>query len=138
MAESVFVDTNPLIYLLDNVQPFVLPVKNFFLRYKNLNAEFYTSTVTDAEFFVKPIEENQLDKIDLYKNFLLNFGFLKCYINDAIAEQAAKIRAKYKGVRLGDALQLASSIECGCNYFLTNDSRLKQVVEVNVVYLGDL
>ena len=74
----------------------------------------------------------------MYKNFLLNFDFLKCYINDAIAEQAAKIRAKYKGVKLGDALQLASSIECGCNYFLTNDSRLKQVVEVNVVYLGDL
>ena len=138
MAECVFVDTNPLIYLLDNVQPFVLPVKAFLLRHKNLNAEFYTSTVTDAEFFVKPIEENQLDKIDLYKNFLWNCGFLKCYINDAIAEQAAKIRAKYKGIKLGDALQLASSIECGCNYFLTNDSRLKQVVEVNVVYLGDL
>jgi len=66
LAECVFVDTNPLIYLLDNVQPFVLPVKDFLLRHKNLNAEFYTSTVTDAEFFVKPIEENQLDKIDLY------------------------------------------------------------------------
>ena len=41
MAESVFVDTNPLIYLLDNVQPFVLPVKNFLLKYKNLNAVLF-------------------------------------------------------------------------------------------------
>ena len=138
MIDRIFVDTNPLIYLLDNVQPFVLPVKNFLLKYKNLNAEFYTSTITDAEFLVKPIEENKLDKIALYRSFFSNFGFLKCYINDAIAERSAKIRAKYKGVELGDALQLASSIECGCNYFLTNHSRLKQVVEVNVMYLGDL
>lgn len=138
MTDCIFVDTNPLIYLLDNVQPFVLPVKNFLLRYKNLNAEFYTSTITDAEFLVKPIKENQLDKIDLYKSFLFDFGFLKCYINEAIAERSAKIRAKYKGIKLGDALQLAASIECGCNYFLTNDLQLKQVMEVNVVHLSDL
>jgi len=76
LIDRIFVDTNPLIYLLDNVQPFVLPVKNFLLKYKNLNAEFYTSTITDAEFFVKPIEENKLDKIALYRSFFSNFGFI--------------------------------------------------------------
>ena len=59
-------------------------------------------------------------------------------IGNAIAETAARLRAKYDGVKLGDALQLAASIDCGCDEFFTNDKRLKQVTEANIVYLGDL
>ncbi|MBR1615756.1 MAG: hypothetical protein IJ673_09795 [Treponema sp.] len=54
MAERIFIDTNPLIYLLDNISPYQITVRNFFIEKKQRNAEFYTSTITDAEFFVKP------------------------------------------------------------------------------------
>lgn len=138
MHKKVFLDTNPIIYLLENQQPYSLKVRNFLLDCMNINAEFYTSTITDAEFMVKPLRENRLEDIETYKDFLSNLNVLKCYISESIAERAAKIRVNYKSVRLGDALQLATSIETNCDAFLTNDSQLKQVAEANVVYLDSL
>ena len=64
--------------------------------------------------------------------------FLKCFISEQVAEKAAHIRAKYPDIKLADALQLASSIDCNCDVFFTNDKQLKQVSEAKVLYLGDL
>ena len=48
------------------------------------------------------------------------------------------LRADYHDIKLGDALQIAASLDCNCDVFFTNDKQLKQVSEVQVVYLGDL
>lgn len=97
MAERVFVDTNPIIYLLDDIVPFKDVVRDFLLSRKMQGAEFYTSTVTDAEFFVKPFENRDLEKINIYRNFLHDFEFLKCFVNEQIDErQAAEMRHRSK------------------------------------------
>ena len=138
MARKIFVDTNPIIYLVSEEQPYYEKVLAYLADGIRDKAEFYTSTVTDAEFLVKPFAEKDSEKIESFRNYIQRLNFLKCFITEQIAEAAAKIRAKYSGVKLGDALQLAASIDCGCDSFLTNDKRLKQVAEANVVYLGDL
>ena len=102
------------------------------------DAEFYTSTVTDAEFLVKPFENNDTEQVEKYRHCIKSLEFLKCFINEQVAEKAAKIRAKYPDIKLVDALQLAASIDCGCDTFFTNDKQLKQVTEANVLYLGDM
>jgi predicted nucleic acid-binding protein len=102
------------------------------------NAEFYTSTITDAEFLVKPFSDNNITEIQLYKEYLMRLELVKCAISEQIAEKAALIRAKYKGIKLADSLQIASCINSECDEFLTNDKQLKQVTEVGIVYLGDL
>ena len=38
------------------------------------DAEFYTSTVTDAEFLVKPFADNNLAEAELYKVYLNKLG----------------------------------------------------------------
>lgn len=138
MAEKIFIDTNPLIYLIGGQEPFYSKVLYFMKDYILKDAEFYTSTITDAEFLVKPFVDNNSEDVEKYKLFLKKLGFLRCYINEQIAEKAAQIRANYPDIKLGDALQLASSIDCGCDVFLTNDKQLKQVAEAHVLYLGDL
>ena len=55
-----------------------------------------------------------------------------------MAEKSAELRAKYKDIKLADALQLAAAIEYGCDAFFTNDKQSKQVSEINVVNLADL
>lgn len=137
MAEKIFVDTNPLIYLLGKKEPYYEKVLNFFSDKIQNEVEFYTSTITDAEFLVKPTLDKDYTQISLYEEFLKRLGFLKCYVNEQIAKRSAEIRAKYAGVKLADSLQLATSIECNCDCFFTNDIRLKQVVEAKVLYLGD-
>ena len=138
MAKRVFIDTNPIIYLVSQQEPFYSKVVKFMSDCIADDAEFYTSTVTDSEFLVKPFKDNDLEKAEKYKNYLNSLEFVKCFISDKVAEQAAKIRAKYPDIKLADALQLAACIDCDCDIFFTNDKQLKQVSEANVLYLGDL
>lgn len=138
MAKRIFIDTNPLIYLVSQQEPFYSKVVKYMSDCISNDAEFYTSTITDAEFLVKPFADKDNEQVDKYKNYLNELEFIKCFINEQIGARAAKIRADYPDIKLGDALQLAASIDCNCDTFFTNDKQLKLVKEVNVVYLGDL
>ena len=136
MFKRIFLDTNPIIYFFFFFQNFGDNVRKFLVDAIVSGSEFYTSTITDAEFLVRPYQKGDFGAIEGYGAFLKNLNVLKCFVTDDIAETAAKIRAKYAGVKLGDSLQLATSMDCGCDCFYTNDSRLKQVTEANVVHIG--
>ncbi len=138
MARRIFLDTNSFIYLLEDREPYAQKVLEYVVKGMDDNAEFYTSTISDAEFLVKPYKEQDYIVINAYWNFMNCLHFTHRAIDSVVSDRAARLRALYKGVKLGDALQLAASIECGCTDFFTNDERLKQVVEANVVYMGDL
>ncbi len=138
LAKKVFIDTNPIIYLVSQQEPFYSKVVKFMSDCIADDAEFYTSTITDAEFLVKPFEDDDEKQIENYRNLLTSLEFLKCFINEQVGERAARIKAKYHNIKLGDALQLAASIDCNCDIFLTNDKQLKQVTEAKVSYIGDL
>ena len=137
MYKRIFLDTNPVIYLLENQQPYADQVLDFISRGLDEGAEFYTSTITDAEFLVRPYKIEDFKTAELYRDFLTKLDVLKSYVTEQIADGAAKIRAKYPSVKLGDSIQLAASIDCGCDCFYTNDSQLKQVSEANVVCLEE-
>ena len=137
MAEKVFVDTNPLIYLDSEQQQYYNGVVGFMTNCINEDCELYTSTITDAEFLIKPFGDNDWKQVERYRLYLNRLGFLKCFITEQVAEESARIRAKYSGIKLADALQLAACLDCNCDVFFTNDKQLRQVTEVNVLYLGD-
>jgi predicted nucleic acid-binding protein len=54
-----------------------------------------------------------------------------------IAEQSADLRARYN-LRTPDALQIAATLSVGCQAFLTNDKKLSNVTELQVIVLDDL
>jgi predicted nucleic acid-binding protein len=64
-----------------------------------------------------------------------NFTLIE--ISAEIAEKAGRLRGKYPVLRALDALQLATAIQIQANAFLTNDTKLKRVEEVNVLILKD-
>ena len=138
LARRIFVDTNPLIYLVGEKESYFNKVLRYFESAIKDDAEFFTSTITDAEFLAKPVSENDKTQIEKYRTYLFRLGFQTRNITSEIAERSAHIRARYKGIKLADALQLAASIDCSCDAFLTNDAQLKQVAEANVVHLGNL
>ena len=57
-------------------------------------------------------------------------------VTTSIAEAAASLRATYN--LTSDAIQLATCISVGADFFLTNDNRLKMVSEASVVTIGDI
>ena len=74
MAKKVFIDTNPLIYLVAQQEPFFSKVVKFMSECIADNAEFYTSTITDAEFLVKPFED--YDNVQLKQVSEVQVGYL--------------------------------------------------------------
>lgn len=52
-----------------------------------------------------------------------------------IAEIAGKLRGRYPGLNTVDAIQVSVAIDIGVDAFLTNDEKLKQIREVNVLFL---
>ena len=102
MYERIFLDTNPIIYLMNAVQPYSGKVSEFLSHCRD--AEFYTSTITDAEFLVHPYRQRDFATTAKYGLFLSRLNVLKCFVTDAIAERAAKIRAEYPAIKLGDSI----------------------------------
>ncbi len=135
---KIFLDTNPIIYILDKNQQFYQKTKNYITSALDEECLFYTSVITDAEFLVVPLRLNDINAIKSYHELINDLSIYKVNINEQIAKRAALIRATHKGIKLGDSLQLGACIEYGCDVFLTNDGQLRQVKEVNVVYIGEL
>ncbi|MBI3955297.1 PIN domain-containing protein [Candidatus Gottesmanbacteria bacterium] len=101
-------------------------------------AESVTSTVSVAEIFVR--SERLGDKITMYtqERFLTSLPNLEIVpITWDIARLASKLRARYAFLKTPDALQIAASLLSGCNGFITNDEKLKQVKEIKVISFDD-
>ena len=135
---KIYFDTTPLIYFLDDEKPFSDKVARFIFEHQNEDDIYLTSTLTDAEYLVFPYRVGDTVKIDAYEKFLNSFNFQIVEPNRNITRLAAKIRAKYQGIKGMDSIHLATSILLHCDIFLTNDTQLKQVSEANVILVDDL
>lgn len=96
-----------------------------------------TSVVTLAEVLVQPKRLARDDLVQRYREFLTaGPNVMTVDVTAALAEHAATLRAQH-GLRLPDAIQVAAALEGGAEYFLTNDARLRRLIELNVVILDD-
>ena len=96
-----------------------------------------TSTITLLEVLVLPLREGNKKLAEKYKTILLSSNDLEtCEISNVISERAAIIRAKY-GFKTPDSIQLVTAIVRKADYFLTNDTALKQVNEIKVIVLEE-
>lgn len=59
-------------------------------------------------------------------------------VDPLIAEQAARIRGKYRSFKAMDALQIAAAVIGGCDMFFTNDKQLKQEEELPCMSMDDI
>jgi predicted nucleic acid-binding protein len=64
-------------------------------------------------------------------------GFTILQVDSNIAEIAAQLRANYN-LRTPDAIQMATAINAGASFFLTNDARLRSLPALTVLVLNQL
>ena len=138
VSKIVFLDTAPLVYFIEgNSQYHNLLFKIFDLNDKG-GFSFITSSITLLEVLVKPLKEGRSDIANQYRNILTKApGIEVLDVTSSTSEIAAYLRAKYS-FRTPDAIQLATSIEAGADYFLTNDNRIKAVTEIPVITIGEI
>jgi predicted nucleic acid-binding protein len=134
----VGLDSVCLIYFLEAHSIYGPVVRPFFEQRVDLGTNrAVTSVVSLAEILVKPLRAGRHDLVQQHLDFLTTTaGLTLSDTTAAVAHRAAELRARY-GIRLPDALHIASSIDSGASHFVTNDLGLRKVTELQVVVLQD-
>jgi predicted nucleic acid-binding protein len=137
-VSKIFLDTAPVIYYIERSVNFFPIVDEFFQGLKSRNIPAVVSPTTLAECLVMPFKLNNIQMQQNYINFLTNTREIEMVsINPNLARTAAELRATY-GLKLPDALQVATAIASGCDGFLTNDTSLKRVRELQILVVEEL
>jgi predicted nucleic acid-binding protein len=102
----------------------------------NFNA--ITSILTLLEILVKPKRESNLILTERYKILLETFPNLQVKtLDENIADVASSLRANYN-INTPDAIQVATSLEAQADIFITNDTSLKKITEIEVILLSEM
>jgi len=132
------IDTSPFIYFVERHPNYVDRVREIIRRIDGGIIRGVSSVVTLTEVLTHPKRQGQTQIETNYRDLLChgrNFSLLP--IDVATADQAADLRARYN-LRTPDALQLAAALSVGSQAFLTNDTALQRVTELQVLVLDDL
>lgn len=134
-AGRVGLDTSPFIFYLEEHPRYVMLCDELFDLLDQGRAEAVTSTISLLEVLVQPFAVGKSGLVDEYRAFLTSTPHLALRTLDPVlAEHAATLRARYQ-IRTPDAVQLAAAVEFGARLFLTNDTNLRKVTEMEVIVL---
>lgn len=138
MGSSVYFDTAPIIYFLENHPQWYGRLESFLYEGIQQEFKFVTSVITNIEYLVVPTRNLNLVAINNYWDFLRSLDVQVLQIDREIAGVAVGLRAKYASLKTADAVQLAASLHASCDIFLSNDKQLLQVEEVPVKLVEQL
>lgn len=138
MFSKIYLDTAPIIYFLENNSLYAEKVQSVIQENAAFGCEFATSVVTNIEYLPKPMIEGKDDLVYAFNTLKKILNIESIELTEKISMIAVNLRTKYKNIKPLDSIHLASAISAGCDVFFTNDKQLKQVSELNILYLSDL
>ena len=128
---DAYLDTAPVIYLVENVAPWE-PVVRAFLERAEVRPRM--SVLTRMECRVQPLREANTALLEDYEEFFASLPGGLLSLDARVFEKAADLRARHN-FRTPDALHLAAAIIGECHVFLTNDAHLSRCTEIRVEVL---
>ena len=128
---DAYLDTAPVIYLVENVAPWEAAVRAF-LALDELRPR--VSVLTRMECRVQPLREGNIALLEDYDEFFASLPAGLLALDARVFEKATELRARHN-FKTPDALHLAAAIEGGCQIFLTNDAQLARCTEIRVEVL---
>lgn len=114
----VLVDTAPIIYTLEGNARFARRFARLFERHAAGELQFAVSTVTIAEVLVGPLRAGEEALARRYRAALEAWQVVE--LSADIAESAARLRGAH-GLKLADAVQVASALAVGADALVTHD-----------------
>ncbi len=134
----LFLDTAPVIYYLEGHPIFSPLMRSIFERVSNGDLQVVSSPITLAECssipYVQQLPELKQDLADV---LALDRHAIFRITDEVVLIEAVKMRVKY-GLKLADAIQVATAIVCNCDAFLTNDLELSKVTEIGSIVVSEL
>ncbi len=134
---KIALDTMIFIYHLEDYPQYSEMTETLFRHIELGRSVGVTSYITLLEILVRPKQERKFNIVAEYKELLLTFPNLTFIPTDLhIVDLASSLRAKY-AIKTPDAIQTATAIAEKADVFITNDERLKKVVETSVIMLDE-
>ena len=131
-------DSAPIIYFVEAQPAYASLMVSVFQRIGSGRLNGTTSAITLVEVLAKPRANGDEQLEEAYRGLLLHSEHFRTVpIGASIADLAAGLRARY-GLRTPDAVQIAAALLEGCEAFLTNDARLRQVTALPILLLDEL
>ena len=127
---TVLVDTAPFIYVLESNSKFADQFAGMFEAAAVGELHIALSTITLAEVLTGPFKAGRTALAKRYEKALSTYRVIP--VSAPIAALAAHLRAQY-GLRLPDAIQLATALDIGADALVTHDRDFSQVAGVKVL-----
>ena len=137
-GKSVYLDANIIIYLLEGFKPYEGTLTRLLKAIAGRQLSCVTSELTVAEVLVRPFKEDATDQIKTYMDALNDpeLVTLKPVTLQTFVD-AAFTRAE-TGMKLPDAIHVASAMEAECDIFLTNDKKIRTPKSLRLISLEEL
>lgn len=124
VGDTIYLDTNIIIYAVESGNRWSKVLHDLFEAIDDRAVHAFTSELTIAEVFAKPIAMGATDLIGRYEQVLAPDGLIRVTpIDRSILRIAATLQTRL-GVKLADSIHLATAKSHSCNFFLSNDDRL--------------
>lgn len=137
-GNRVYLDTCIFIYAMEGFPDWELQLRALFEQADAAALHVVTSELTLAEVLVKPIADGNEPLARAYEAILTSTPALTVVpVSRRILVDAARMRASQSGVRLPDAVHLATAVHARCDVLLSNDRGLKGSV-IPVLLLDDI
>lgn len=135
-GSRIYIDTAPFIYYINHHDLYFSYIEKFFSY--NEDSIFFSSLLSEMEYLVHPIRNNEPEKTKLFDIYVSILGIKICPIDKQTIYKAATIRSSYRSFKSIDALHLATACMTNCDLFFTNDKQLAQFSELNCLLVDDL
>ncbi len=136
-GSRVYLDSNLFIYALEARSRFTAALTEFFSGIDAGRVNAVTSELALAELMVKPLKFGDQRIITVYQEFLQAREHFEIRpVDRATLVDAAQLRGQLN-LRFPDAIHAATARRAQCQFFLTNDRRLKILEGITVVLLSE-
>ncbi|MFZ2234753.1 MAG: PIN domain-containing protein [Dokdonella sp.] len=120
----ILVDSAPIIYTLEARSPFAERYARLFERHAKGELELAVTTITLAEVLCGPLNAGEEALARRFRKVLESWRLVE--LDADIAESAARMRGMY-GLKLPDAIQLASALAINADALVTHDRDFSRV-----------
>lgn len=135
-GKTVAFDTAPLIYYIEEHPTYLTVADELYQSFDEGLAHGMTSVLTLLEVLVKPFREGRQTLADEYCDLLLHSaGIVPMPLDEKISVRAAELRAKCARLRTPDAIQIATAMEHGADFIVTNDDEWMGLTEIQILML---
>lgn len=132
---SVYLDANVLIYAIEGVAPWTSLLSQLFRLIETEDLRAVSSEITLAEVLAKPLAMSATDLAARYEMALGPDSQIEVVpVGRNILKSAAMLRGA-NGLKLVDAIHLATALDRNCSALLTNDQRLGEAAPAPLHWL---